>query len=479
MEVKFFVFTKKYNSTLRPTLSDGVSYECVLKSSSSVIAPTLELNYGLLVNPSQYNYCYIEAYGRYYWVQEWTFTQSYWIASLSVDVLATWRPYIGSEDMYVFRSSAEYDGKISDNKYQTVAGYSLNIQDTVIPHGKVMSSGYYIVSIYGRDSSATSEAVRYYVFNGVGFREFINKFYGTLDDDSIWSPLAKGIRNAIFDISNYIKQCWWTPEFPGSARSVDRILIGNVPILLDTDAHELDVSNTGACIRWSESFDIVNHPLASSRGSYCNLQPYSSYRLIYYPWGVIDIDPNTLYGRSKLGAEVRVEGVTGEGMLRIYAYNPPASVGDEPTDMVDIAVRLVQYMVPVPITFSQANVFGFGQNLTYEAINQTYASKSATLPLSTIHAIQGTFNLAVPTMSTSGKGGSTLTVNYERNCFISMFNNIADDDPSSNGRPLCKVRKPQNIAGYIEGESNNFSAPATESEMVEVKRFIEQGFYYE
>ena len=99
--------------------------------------------------------------------------------------------------------------------------------------------------------------------------------------------------------------------------------------------------------------------------------------------------------------------------------------------------------------------------------------------LTTIHAISGLGDLLLPALSTSGKSGSTLSVNYERNGLISEFFNIADDDNDSNGRPLCKVRKPVNIPGYIEGESNSFSAPATESEMAEVKRFIENGFYYE
>lgn len=478
MKIYFYTFSKKYNSTARPAQSSGHAFDCVLKSDTGVISPTIELNIGLVVNPSSYNFAYIPDFDRYYWVTEWDFVQSMWIASLSVDVLATWKPYIGDTSMYVFRSSYEYDGKICDTKYQTIDGYTYNVQNSYITHGVLMDAGYYIVSIYGGDR-LDGNPVRYYGFTATYFKEFLDELYSTLGDNNIWGELWQGVRNAIFNISDYVKQCWWCPESPfDSGTEITKILIGHIP-LTGLHAHRLDESTTGACIRWSESFDITDHPLTSSRGGYCNLSPYTYRRLIYYPWGVIDIPTQILSGRSKLGVEVRIEGVTGEGMLRIYAYNPPATLDDPPTDLIDIAIRCCQYLVPIPITFSASNVFSFGQNATYEAINRTYASKSATAWLTTIHAINGIGDIFLPSLSTSGKSGSTLSINYERNSFISEFFNIADDDNDSNGRPLCKVRLPKNIPGYIEGESNSFSAPATETEMAEVKRFIENGFYYE
>ena len=78
MKVKLYTFDKKYNSTKRPTAT-GTEFECLLKTSSSIISPTLELNIGLVSNPSAYNYAYIQAYERYYWVSEWTFTNTSWI----------------------------------------------------------------------------------------------------------------------------------------------------------------------------------------------------------------------------------------------------------------------------------------------------------------------------------------------------------------------------------------------------------------
>ena len=120
MLVRFYTFTKKLNSTARPT-GTYTEYDCVIKTSSDVITPTIELQMGLTTNPSAFNYCYIPDYNRYYWVKDRTFFNHIWIATLNVDVLATWKPYIGNTDMYVLRSSTAYDGKILDTKYHTLA----------------------------------------------------------------------------------------------------------------------------------------------------------------------------------------------------------------------------------------------------------------------------------------------------------------------------------------------------------------------
>ena len=480
MKIYFWTFSKKYNSTIRPAMSGYQEYECVLKSNTGVIAPTIELNLGLVANPSAYNFAYIPDFGRYYWVQEWDFVQSTWIASLSVDVLATWRPYIGDTDMYVFRSSYEYDGSLMDVKYTTTSNvtYSETAITGLKPSG-VMTDGYYIVSVYGGNdgTGVVQNNVRYYVFDSANFLIFMNKIYATINDNTIWNVIEVGLRNALFDVSSYIKMCRWSPYNLGDSQvNITQINIGNI-LIGGFTAHPMNQSQHGYSYSNVINIAIPKHPQASGRGEYCNLSPYSRYRLYMYPFGVFDIDTVSIVNSEWLNVMLRIDGITGEGLLRIFAFNgdPDGVV----TDIHEIAVRTTKYLVDIPVTFVSADTFGFMQNQTYEAINQTYASKTATVPLTTIHAIQSVADIVNPTISTNGNIGSLIELCYNHNVLQSTFIEIAEDDNASNGRPLCKTRKPVNIPGYIEGESNTFSAPATESEMAEVKRFIENGFYYE
>ena len=109
--VNFYNFAKRENSTARP--SGGTSFNCILKSESSIINPTIELQLSIDTAPS-YNYAYIPSYNRYYFVKEWTFNNRLWSASLSVDVLATYKTEIGNSFLYVTRSSAAFVRSIGD-----------------------------------------------------------------------------------------------------------------------------------------------------------------------------------------------------------------------------------------------------------------------------------------------------------------------------------------------------------------------------
>lgn len=482
MKIYFWTFSKKYNSTIRPAMSGYQEYECVLKSNTGVIAPTIELNLGLVVNPSAYNFAYIPDFGRYYWVQEWDFVQSTWIASLSVDVLATWRPYIGDTDMYVFRSSYEYDGNIPDSMYNSTAAVTHSVS-SITPLSKKLTDGYYIISVYGNGND-TTKTVSFFCFDSSNFAKFINQVYSYLNDNSIWTSalttLAVGIRNAIFNISDYIGGCMWSPFNPSDGQeTVSSIHLGNYEmnlVPLGIACNRIRDNVEGVVYNYANSVTIPKHPQASTRGKCYNMTPYTKYKLVYLPFGVMDLDTVRLADFTYLRLDVRVDGITGQGILNIYGFNGTQA---NPTDVTLLFVRTCKYLVDIPVVYSKSNTFGAMQNQQYEAINQSYVNKNATATLTALHAIQTAYDLMNPDIDITGKIGGMAELDYQNNGLYSIFLGVADEDNDSNGRPLCKVRKPVNIPGYIEGESNTFSAPATESEMAEVKRFIENGFYYE
>ena len=117
--VNFYQFNKEDNSTKRPT-SPSVSYDCIIKRGSGLIAPKIELGIGLSTTPI-WNYCYIPNFNRYYYVSEWFFDNAMWTANLTCDVLATYKSEIGSADLYALRTSVSslYDGRIPDTLYPT------------------------------------------------------------------------------------------------------------------------------------------------------------------------------------------------------------------------------------------------------------------------------------------------------------------------------------------------------------------------
>lgn len=478
MKVKLYTFDKKYNSTKRPTAT-GTEFECLLKTSSSIISPTLELNIGLVSNPSAYNYAYIQAYERYYWVSEWTFTNTSWIASLTVDVLATWRPYIAETDMYVYRSSYEYNGRLIDTKYPSQTDFTLDTvnlnQGTPITQ---FADGCYVVGIFG--NNVNTSTVCYYVFTPTQFSGLIQKLYATASDTSIWGVIERGIRNSIMDLSNYIKSCIWLP--------IDQAVITdkyNVSPLTSIDVGAFSLSgiecypltNYGTNVLYRfNAFQIPKHPQSSARGSYCNCKPYTSYKLVLMPYGVFELDTLALRDNNYLVIQCKVDPISGAGVMRCYAT--PTDPNLPTTTMTEVCVATARVGVELPVLLQSANVNAMGGALASAGMALTLGNPLMAGAFA--GAVLGGASVASQPIDKVGNvSGSFGMLNYEHNVVECRFYLLANEDNNSNGRPLYAVRKPKNIAGYIEGESNDFSCPATDSELIEIKRFIDNGFYYE
>ena len=56
---------------------------------------------------------------------------------------------------------------------------------------------------------------------------------------------------------------------------------------------------------------------------------------------------------------------------------------------------------------------------------------------------------------------------------------ITDSDNTQNGRPLCKIKKPSTLTGYMIVSDGYVEIAGPLPEQQEIKRFLETGFFYE
>ena len=112
MNVTFFRFQKKLNSTKVPT--GGVNYDCILNGTRGAINPTIILKWTGSGTPAGYNMARIGTFNRYYWIDEWTYSDRCWSATMRPDVLATLKPVIAQSSKYVWRCASEFDRSIPD-----------------------------------------------------------------------------------------------------------------------------------------------------------------------------------------------------------------------------------------------------------------------------------------------------------------------------------------------------------------------------
>lgn len=92
----------------------------VIKETTDVTAPVLRISSSS--NLSGYNYCHIERYGRYYFIEKIETTpDGMWVLHCKCDVLMSYKDQIKSLTGTLIRSETLYNGYLNDSGYKALA----------------------------------------------------------------------------------------------------------------------------------------------------------------------------------------------------------------------------------------------------------------------------------------------------------------------------------------------------------------------
>ena len=459
MQVTFWAYSKRRNSTAQPT-GTGDAYACVLKSPSGVLNPAIILDVGLSTSPAAYNYAYIPEYGRYYWVTEWTFANACWEASLQVDVLASWKTYIGASSMYMLRSAGEYDGSIQDMLYPMTATQTHDIVGTVTPWKQLITLGTYVVGIMGPGSGVG--AVTYYAMTQGQFNNFTSYLFGGTSWAAV-TDISDNLLKTMFNPLQYVVSCEWFPLDGFAGTAVASINYGwwTLPV----SATQLTGVYTSGSFTLS---GIPKHPQAAARGKYLNLQPYSRYWFEFQPFGVLPVDSSMLQDATDFDVRWRVDYITGVGTCWYgYIYTGEQSGPNVAQAKVSVSVQLAQ-LANNPIGAIAGAV----------EVAAGVATGGAAALLGSGFGLKSVADSLMPQVSVMGANGGFSGFNA-RPILHAQFFTAADDDNSLLGRPLCKTRTPAALGGYMVADKSQVSAPATDDELAQIAGFVESGFFYE
>ena len=89
MEIQFFTFSKRPNSTKTPVAGSATfSASWVARGAVDILNPVISL--AAAQPPITYNYAYIPDFGRYYVVKNWELVNDLWYVYMTCDVLTSW-----------------------------------------------------------------------------------------------------------------------------------------------------------------------------------------------------------------------------------------------------------------------------------------------------------------------------------------------------------------------------------------------------
>ena len=454
IKIRFYTFNKKVNSTAQPS-GTGTELDCNIKAPSSVINPVLEISADVL----NYNYCYIPAFNRYYFIDDVVYNKGIWIVSCSVDVLASWKSAIGSSSCYVLRSSAAYDGDIIDGHYpaKSDADYQI-ITPALDPFTwSGFSGGVYVLGIKGNNPG--SNGVVYYVMEPAEFDKLIKDFYNDSGAGwtSYWANINKGVANSLANVTDFISSCRWYPVSPSIVAGAQTILLGTY-VSAGKGYQVADNPN----VTYSASFSsIPKHPQAATRGAYLNCAPYSHYTLSSSFTGDIELDSALMAQKTSLNVLFNFDITTGQVKI---------TVGDMFTCYGNFGIDISLAAVEVDARGILGNVAQVAGGLLTANLGAAIGGAAG---------LVGNFLDAAnpaPKGNASVGGYIGFTQQIEIKC---LFYPIVDEDNANNGRPYCKLTTPSTLTGYMVVNDPHVSINGTSIEANQINAYLAGGFYYE
>lgn len=466
MQATFYQFAKRTNSTKRP--SGGQEFGIDLKAPCNIIDP--EIKIATQSDPTGYNYCYLPTFSRYYWVKNWTYVDGLWNASLTVDTLASYRDEIGYSTEYVVRSSAKYNGTISDGLYPATAEVRSATSAFQGGFSETISGGFFVIGFIAKAANSIG-AITYVVMTPGNAKKLSAKLltdvsYLSIDNAEISDNLTK----VLFNPYQYIVSCNYFP-FDVAELAAHLPLVSNVDVgwwSVDVPCWILGADNNN--LTKSVSVGIPKHPQAASRGGYCNASPYTDYTIFLQPFGVIPLDASKLWGAATLSIQYVVDLFTGDSILRIFTNTN--QLVHETTAKLGVPIQLSNIAFDIPS----------GGGLLQTGIAAAFGGLQAAFSGGSISDVgNGILNAAQATnadVASKGATGSTIafdTVPY----IVARFKILVDDNNEHHGRPLCQKVQLFSIPGFIMVDDPDIALPATAAEIDSVKSYMKNGFFLE
>lgn len=470
MNVTFYTFSKRVNSTAQP--SGGASFSCVLKTPSSVIAPSISIVWTGSGNPSAYNYAYIPDYQRYYWVRNWNFADRQWTADLTVDVLASWKTYIGAASKYVLRSASENNRTIVDTMYPAKSTYRASgaLAGSSLGWANYGSGdGTFVVQVVGANNIAASgSAVAMYMMSGNSVQALINNQLNAIEgayNNATANDIFEAVQKLLMlpfrftsDLSQYIRGIMWFPfTFPAGSGG---------PVYLGLYQCLQAASNIAApMIVQASTVDLSSFP-GTGADAWEYMAPFGTYSVELEPFGVIPLDSVDVVNGTTLTLSIATDALSGLGVLHVYI------------DGRVVAVRTAQIGVSVPYGGTAPDYAGaITGAASVAATAAAYASGEASGG-----ALAGAIGSAVSAASPNGysagtAGGGAAVEGVVR--FLYRVLEHADTDPTEAGYPLCMIKTLSDLSGFIMCRDGDIDAPATQAELAQIETYLKGGFFYE
>lgn len=497
MIIQFFSeFSKKTNSTKRPTGTVDRSLSGVLKENCSIQDPVVNIErLPQDANPCVYTYAIIPQFQRFYFVEDWVWNNGLWEVHMTEDVLATWKTAIGASTEYVLRtnSTTDFNGEITDITYPASTEYDSHEYYPPNIFSTDLTQGCYVVGIISGTTTNSVGAITYLALSSSEFEDLKDMLFSDdnlsimgILDTSVTPPVSlipgvpAELLKTMYNPYQYIVSCTWFPftktaiasSYPVNAYKIGwwgYPLSGNIIY-----AQSLELT---------ERCGIHAHPQAS-RGTYLNYAPYTR-RTIVGRFGTVALDSSYF----KIGDEVEIvyniDLITGQCVTTFNRrWNDGFNIKSD-------KIMDRQFLLGVPVQLAQVGVDYLGTAVSAiqgvggaisgavsGAVGGGAVGGIAGAISGLASGIYNTLQSAMPQVETSGTNGSFLAPS-NRTAMLEHFYQIVDEDIEHRGRPLCELRRLDTLDGFILCADGELDISCFDNERKAIQQFLTTGFFWE
>ena len=509
MQITFYNFGKKTNSTKLVNVQGDTFNHCELKGGTNMVSPILVIKEIPTAWNPIWNYCRIPAFSRYYFISDWRWVNGVWECACACDVLATYKTQIGETSQYILRSSFTYDGNIIDTAYITKTSVQTNIVNIPTFFEKNLDDGFYVVGIIGSYVTATQGAITYYQMTASELgqlRNYLmsNNFLQNEGLANLTDFVPADAVKVIYNPFQYIASCQWFP-FPESAiPAAQKIQTSTINFgwwTINLSAYALGANLTSYVRTGSHRF--VAHPQSATRGDYLNKNPYTSCILRYPPFSEVEIPVQYIRPNSddEIQIEISVDFITGLAYMNLYSLNVTESPAVRTMHLARLSTKL-----SVDIQLAQVGADYLAQH-TQQIVNKANWEisnvRTAMSGISIWDPIGSLVNMGVnsielnemqksyrasdfdsyirngaPQLLTGGSNGS-LAAFKQNPVFCYTYYILVDENKDNIGRPLCSINQISDIPGYIMVQNPIITIPCLIQERMMIIQYMANGFYYE
>lgn len=292
MEFTLYQFSKRRNSTKRPTASTPQrKLSGWHKDDSSIYSPTFTIQERLI------DYTYLQWEGKFYYINDFIFIRkNYYELVCELDVLATYKENILNTSAFVSFSSSTYSNNIIDTRCSTAIAPTIKTESSQLLTDCTtsLSTGTYILSYVTSQPTYGASGVLWLsqaACKNIAHSLSSEGFIGWLD---AFPKQLAGAYDALLS-------CFFVPfKWAAESGTEGNIWLGNY-----------DTGITGKFITNKMYSCSVKIPWQYS--DFRNIYPYTSLILYLPGYGYAELNPSDYIGLNNLNVELYIDGSTGTG----------------------------------------------------------------------------------------------------------------------------------------------------------------------